>query len=239
MESLKFSQPLIDTENQPARGEKTSAEMVEFRNNQSFEERLAEYITGLQLDDPKFVERLKQDQEIIRDKYGLPPISMIELAPSEFEGVLLSLAKEVGVQVRSEYEVGNFFEEHTASGVYLEKDKVISVKAYPDSVSPYKRRLTILEHELIHAMQDQNYPGMPIEAMEYEAYIANANFDHLDELNPEERVESLGTFFGYMIGGSVRSWYSITSKDRGTEVKPIWDNPQHFLHEVDEIDTNA
>ena len=45
---------------------------VEFRRQQSYGSRLAEYITGLSAEDPVLGERMAEDKKIIRVKYGLP-----------------------------------------------------------------------------------------------------------------------------------------------------------------------
>jgi hypothetical protein len=64
--------------------------------------------------------------------------------------------------------------------------------------------------------------------MEYEAYIAGANFSHLAEMEPEKRAESLDAYFGFLVAGSVNHWYRSESKKRNEKVTPEWDDPKYF-----------
>ncbi len=184
--------------------------------------RLLEYVTGLSLENPDVVvERLTQDQKIIRAKYGLPERTMRFDAPVEYERILRARAKEYGIAIRSPMEFGSYFEEHGyAGGLHDSATKRIGIGLGKDTLDDYQRWLGILEHEIIHAGQNKHFPGMPIELMEYEAYVAGSAFGHLREESPEEMRDSLETFFDLLIGGSVRHWYDEMSKERKTYIGP-------------------
>jgi hypothetical protein len=57
---------------------------------------------------------------------------------------------------------------------------------------------------------------MPIELMEYEAYVANVNLQYLKE-HPEQIAE---VFFDFFIGGSVRFFYEQENKLRKAKGLP-------------------
>lgn len=175
-------------------------------------ETLANYLLGLELE-PKNYQRilakLKEDQGIIRTKYGLPHRKMLLNHPGEYERSLREIAKKLGVTILSRVECGNFFENNTLAGACFFPttetgslyDK-IGVDIKKDDLKTYIGSLMALEHELIHALQSRRYPQMPIELQEYEAYVAGLNLSYLQE-NPD----SIRDIFDFFIGGSVRNWY--------------------------------
>lgn len=212
---------------EPAKSEKELSpeerqRRVEKRMNQGFSSRLAEYITGLRPDNPAMIERLIKDKEIIRVKYGLPPIG---LPPAEYERALRSRAKELDVPIRAKAELEMFFKEKAAGAIYRDETNEIYTDVDRESRRSYMSSINDLEHELIHAIQQKRFPSMPIEAMEYEAYVAGGNMEYLrqhpDQIDP--------ILFNYFIGGSVSFHYREKSEKAGEEVKPIWNNPEYFL----------
>jgi hypothetical protein len=207
---------------------KGSESKREFISRQSYGGRLAEYLTGIQLDDPRLIERLIDDQKILRAKYNLPLREMRLQLPQEYEKILMDIAHKHAVRIDTKSECGAFFIENSAGAVYL-GDKRIGTDVNREDIDSYVTDLGKLEHELIHALQDIYSPRMPIELQEYEAYIAGLNLEHLQEKTDEaERIQSIRGLFEHLIGASVRWWYSNQTKIRETELKPEWDTPEYF-----------
>src|SRR3990167_6058879 len=86
--------------------QETRAKWIEFRLRQSRASRLSEYITGMRPDDPRMVDRLIQDQNILRSKYRLPAREVQVVSPSEYERTLRARAKKIGVAIRDKLECG-------------------------------------------------------------------------------------------------------------------------------------
>ena len=205
----------------------TLREQVEARFNQSSYSRLAEFITGLKPEDPKMLEKLATDREIIKAKYNLPPLELLLVSPSEYEHKLRQIAQTLNTKIREKSDCGKFFKENPFTGaVYMDDTNQIGTDIKKGELGSYLKSLQILEHELVHAIQNQNSPSMPIELMEYEAYLASGiNLDYVKE-HPESIDKML---FGFFIIQSVRWWYNEESKKRGRKVVPVWDNPEYFL----------
>lgn len=184
--------------------------------SEEFSTKLSEYLIGLKIDDPQIVERLIEDQKIIRAKYGLPSVDTVA-NPTEYERLLRAMAEDLGVEIKSTGEFGKFFDESHAGGVYFEDQNKIGVDINTESRESYIRSINILEHELIHALQHKNSPRMPIELMEYEAYVAGGNNEAL-----KDDPELVDFVFRYLIGNSVSHWYSFESKKRGEGISPTW-----------------
>ncbi|MEI8339477.1 MAG: hypothetical protein WCF94_02320 [bacterium] len=214
----------------------TPEQLIEFRFKQSDYSRLCEYITGLQPEDPRIVERLKEDHEIIRARYNLPNREMIWYQPSEYERFLRAEAEKTGVTIREKSDCGSFFKDNgMAGGVYFDENKTIGSSIDKTDKDSMVHSLSILEHELIHAKQHKAYPDMMTEQMEYEAYVAGLNTD-----NVANAPAGIGLFFfGFSIGGSVEHWYTDKNNERpegSPEILPKWDNPEYFLKHVDHVD---
>jgi len=203
---------------------------IDERFKESSTDRLVEYITGLKLDSPELINRLKTDQQIIRAKYGLPDREFKFANPSEYERYLKELARLNNVPIRNKSECGDFFEKYRASGVFFEKDKTIGSNIDRSSLNKYTDSLVTLEHETIHSLQDKFYPSMPIEVREYEAYVANWNINFL-----EENFEEMDVIFGFQVGESVRFWYREEGEGKEGKKDPEWDRPEYFLLNIDGI----
>lgn len=203
--------------------------IVAERYNQSTLSRLVEFITGYCLDNPDLINRLIEDQKIVRRKYDLPPRDILFDDPSEYERRLRAIAKELGIEIIQKTECGNFFQDYSAGGVFVEDRNAIGISIMRnDQLDQFLKDLVRLEHEIIHAFQHLRYPRMPIELQEYEAYVANRSIMRLLEF-PDESVDFL---FGYFILGSVLTFYKELndSQHNGQEVvKPIWKDPMYFL----------
>ncbi len=209
----------------PEVGDISDAEIrakVAERVAQIFSSRLSEYLTGLKPEDPRMLERLSTDQETIRAKYNLPSWN---LSPSEFERALMQIAQSVNVKIKSKSECGKFFEENPFAGAVHFDEGQIGTDIDRTDRSVYLRSLDTLEHELVHAMQHRQSQRMPIELMEYEAYVSNSNLEFLKE-HPEE-VNNI--FFNFFVGSSVNMHYHLERERRGEKVSPEWNNPEYFL----------
>lgn len=195
-----------------AERELSPAEIIEFRFKQSWASRLAEHITGLRPNDPRMAERLVNDQLIIRGKYALPARAMRADNPTEYERFLRERAKQIGTEIKAKSECGGYFDgDGIAAGAYFDKGNFIGASLDKSTRPSYARGLGVLEHEFIHAEQGNKAASMPIELMEYEAYVAG--------LSPEallERPDNLEIIFSYLIGGSVMHWYNEKNKERIT-----------------------
>lgn len=186
---------------------------------QKFSDRLAEYIIGLKPGDPKIIDRLIEDQKIIRVKYGLPSYRDIP-SLTGYEAFLKRIAEENRVKIMETSTCSEFFRnQKKLRGMYMEEQKKIFVDIDRDNEDTYRKNLRVLEHETIHALQHKRYPNMPIELQEYEAYIAGGDMEYLRS-NPIA-VESL---FGILIGGSVLFWYTNENKHRVDKIKPEWED---------------
>ena len=207
---------------------------IEFRFSQSMGSKIAEYITGLTPDNPAMVERLISDQKIIREKYGLPKKELMADS-NEYERFLRKTAKEYGVRIDETSNCGVFFKENSsAGGVYFEEGNRIGIDIDRSTASDHSVSVQLLEHELIHAMQNKSTPRMPVELKEYEAYIANFNLTFLRTLpNAGESMESM---FNFYFGTSILFSYKEQSEKEGRKILPKWDDPLFFLKNVDELD---
>jgi hypothetical protein len=214
--------------------EKTAEEIRESRENQSFGSRLAEYITGMRPDNPEIIPRLIEDRQKIRAKYGLPA-ERWNSNPDEYERFLKGIAKRLGVKIRATSDCGGFFEEYPiAGGVSFGSKKEIGTDIDKTTIDTHKESLAMLEHELIHAMQNVHSPRMPTEIREYEAYVAGFNVKALAEQMGIEGVEMLFTYF---IGSSVQVNYEARSKKEKMEIVPEWNNAEYFIAHRDGLIT--
>ncbi|PJE75612.1 hypothetical protein COV04_04270 [Candidatus Uhrbacteria bacterium CG10_big_fil_rev_8_21_14_0_10_48_11] len=208
---------------QASKAVKDERQKIAERVAQSFSSRLCEYLTGMTPDNPAMVERLQEDQKILRSKYRLPSQ---DLPPAEFQRALKRIAKSIATRIKPTSEFGKFFKEYPiADAVHFENDRQIGVDINRDDLREYRRSLSRLEHELIHGLQNQGAPSMPIELKEYEAYVANMNVDYM-KAHPEDIDDIL---FGALVGASVDLYYQYESQKMGKEILPEWNNPAFFL----------
>lgn len=208
-------------------------ELIKFRDSQDSRERLCEYITGMRFDNPKLTERLIEDQKVVRAKYGLLDVSMLKNSPEEYENFLMGMASRNGVKIRDRNDFAGYFDRDGAPAAeYFEGKSKIGVTVFRnEDEGKYIRSLIKLEHELIHSIQEKKYPGMPIELLEYEAFIARAN----TEMAVDDSENFLPIFFGVTLS-SVRGDYEdeYLKAEKGTD-SPVWDNPEWFLKNVDKV----
>ena len=133
-------------------------------------------------------------------------------------------AEELGVKIVETSACGDFFEKVSAGGVYFSEENKIGADVKKDSLSSYVQSLGILEHELIHSIQKQISPRMPIELMEYEAYIAGGN---MEAVKADPEIAPL--VFSMMIGHSVSTWYKLEGEKKGITLDPTWNNADYFI----------
>jgi hypothetical protein len=216
----KFSTPGIESATEQI------SEKIKQRLEQSNASRLAEYITGINLEDPTIVDRMIEDQKRIRGKYGLPDRRTIFFDPAEHERFLRSLAHKLNVEIREKSHCGKLIDNADgAEAVYFEETKNIGIDIDKTDLRSYIHSLNVLEHEMIHAMQFSNpTTSMPVELQEYEAYIGMGNMDALKN-NPDMAE----VVFEHLIGGSVQWWYSLLAKEKGIKEDPVWSKPDYFL----------
>lgn len=178
-------------------------------------DKIAEYLTGMRVEDENIGEKLAADREIIRGKYHLPSR---ELPPRDYESSLKQTLAKLGVDLRPLSDCGKLLEENPMLGAaYLHEAKTVGVNAQQDGAD-YFKYLGQLEHETIHAIQHKETPSMPVELMEYEAYLAGSNIDILTS-SPEARE----VFFSFLVGGSVEIYYQRQSETSGSRVAPSWE----------------
>lgn len=211
-----------DTKWKAPETEENIKEKVAERLTQTFSSRLSEYLTGMKPEDPAMLERLSSDQEIIRAKYNLPTWG---LPPAEFERSLMQIAHSLGVRIQPKSECGKFFEENPFAGAVHFGDGKIGIDIDRADINTYLKSLGVLEHELIHAIQNHKSRSMPIELMEYEAYVSGANIEYLK--NNPDAINAI--LFNFLIGSSVNIYYKLESEERGEKVAPVWNNPEYFL----------
>lgn len=206
-------------------------EKIKDRLSQSRTDRMVEYITGLRLDSAGLLDRIEEDQVRVRGKYGLPSRDYKFANPAEYEKYLRDLAEANGVEIRSKSDYGKFFEKYPiAGGAYMENDKSIVIGVEKTDTKKYFEGVTSLEHETIHSLQNKYYPNMPIEVMEYEAYVANWNIDYL-----RGNRDAIQVVFDFGVGASVGYWYKQQSEDSGENILPVWNSPEYFLLNVDGV----
>lgn len=206
--------------------------LLEFRSQQSDASKLAEYITGLRPDDPRMLERIITDQKVLRAKYNLPPLeSRHEYPASEYEKLLLEIARKNNVTIRDKSEHVRFFEKYMANACYDEDLHAVFIDMRKGTDDNYGKKLVTLEHELIHAEQEIHEKSMPVELREYEAYVASMNMPKFKEM-PEE-IEFV--LFSFCIGVSTNIWYAQQKEESREPAEPIWRDPAYFLKNVDNI----
>ncbi len=217
---------------------KTSKEIIEFRFNQPDYSQLAEYVTGLRPENEEILDKLSYDQEKVRVKYGLPSIDWVCENPTEYERFLKDIAKKKKVHIRNKLDCDKLFSEDNDIGaVYLYERRAIGVDIDEKNEKTYLASLFTLEHEIIHSLQDIKFSRLPIEVVEYEAYVAALDLEYLEE-EPEEIGWNF--FGGNYVGGSVKRFYERGNEERNKNgediIEPEWKDPEFFLKNVDQID---
>lgn len=156
---------------------------------------------------------LSEKRSELRVKYDIPdrqPVLDGKETLEEYYEKLLLLAgeKEIGV-VRDfeEYAQKHHLPEGANACFGDDTDnKIHIIKDFnPNDVPDIKS----LEHELVHALQYKNEPGMPIEQKEFEAYLVADGLDYIFQ-NP-----SLRDIFFSLIKSSVDSYKKFAISTEG------------------------
>lgn len=198
------------------------------RLNQTTTERLIEMLTGMSATDPRFIERIKEDKQIVRKKYDLPPEEMRTLDPREYYHSLLQIAVRNGLNIKPKDWAAEFFIKNPETDAKFEPDTMTIVYDFDEeNIKKIRRSLIKFEHELVHGLQALKYPNMPIEVKEYEAFIINTPVAFIEKSSPSLRP----SIFGNSLMVSVMNWYERQEKE------PKWDNPEWFLKNVDHPET--
>lgn len=195
------------------------------RRGQNTPDRLMEMLTGVAKENFELVDRLEADKQTIRVKYNLPDEDMRRGNPGEYYWRLNKIAEENNLKIRPKEWDEQFFIDNDVTAKFEPDTSTIVVDLDDQSERKYRVGLKSLEHELIHGLQVARYPNMPIEVMEYEAYVASAPIEMMKKssLVKELRV------FKFELTGSVFNWYKRQGR------MPEWDTPEWFLENVDKI----
>jgi|GEM_PF-2940061 len=170
--------------------------------------RMIKYITGIDYvlgKESLLRDRLLEDHDIVKSKYNLPDSRLRSDSPSEYISKLEEIGKKHDISIRNNYEMEVFFRgNEQIKAVFMEKSNEIYVplvnKNNYEELIGYAENL---EHELIHALQHKYYPNLPVEAMEYEAYVgANVSIEYLKEFP----LDSIEKDFS-AIKSSIEYWY--------------------------------
>lgn len=171
-------------------------------------ENLAKGITGIEIGDAEMTPRLLDDHYSLKQKYNLPDRGLRFENPNEYINQLNKIAKDNGIPIRDASEWESFFQNHPAGAVFDDSGKQIFVD-FRTAIDDPLTYSGLLEHELVHALQNRRYPGMPVEVMEYEAYIT-ANMSLANVKSDPKNIQE--TIFNN-IEFSVDHWY----KEKGLQ----------------------
>lgn len=142
----------------------------------------------------KPLEAREYRQEVI-GKYGLPETAYKFSDPRRYIGEVEELANKWGVQVRPRHEFEKFFQENPEVGAWFHSgvDSGPMIVTNPPVNEPeewfrLRARANQLSHEIVHVLQNEKYPRMPIKEQEREAYyyqILDDNFFRRHANNPD------------------------------------------------------
>ncbi len=199
--------------------------------------RMIKYITGIDYvlgKESLLRDRLLEDHDIVKSKYNLPDSRLRSDSPSEYISKLEEIGKKHDISIRNNYEMEVFFRgNEQIKAVFMEKSNEIFVPLV--NKNNYKELIGYaenLEHELIHALQHKYYPNLPVEAMEYEAYVgANVSIEYLKEFPLDSIEKDFNT-----IKSSIEYWYESNEliAPWSNEVKKV-DNISEKTNKTNEI----
>lgn len=120
-------------------------------------------------------------RHIIMRKYGLPESTYRWNDPKRYIEQIEEIAKEHGVKIRSRHEFELFFKENPKAkawfhGKYVFHDSMMVTTPLPNEEEWFQLRAKAnqLSHEIVHALQQERYPRMPVEEQEREAYYSKS-----------------------------------------------------------------
>ncbi len=113
-------------------------------------------------------------RENVRIKYGLPECADKWDFPVSYIQKIEQLAKENKIEIRPKHEFQLFFEENKAGALtsksVFRDNTIIAEQHQPDDWWALRARANQLSHEIVHALQNIMFPGMPDHIAEQEAY---------------------------------------------------------------------
>ncbi len=202
---------------------------------ENYRSRLAEYLTGIPLEEPeRLLRRVMDDKEKYHKELGFPPIELLVENPVEYKKELARIAEEEELKIISVAEVPDSVLElypvikhmkeqpSVSSGCYCEEiDSMIF--GDPESVDP--KVLSIHAHELVHAIDFKNMKlngvRMTIEQLEYRAYLLSGfskekmsgvdAFKYIKGLFGDAKI--VGSSLGYYLDESMKSGICTDSSD--------------------------
>lgn len=179
MDGINTEAPIdVATNNKPVEVKKES--------KRDYHSRLAEYLTGIPLEDEKRLsEKLMADRNKLDQEFKFPPVEQRIEDPKAYKEKILGIANANGVKIISLQDLPDWYLEKNpmikkmkeggskTSGFYEEESLNSIVLGDPSSEDPGVLRA--LAHELVHALDykkmksgDANFS---IEQLEYRAYL--------------------------------------------------------------------
>lgn len=202
--------------------------IIEDRFSQTKTDRLVEHLTGFNFEDPRLMDKLVEDHNDFRSKYDLPDLRTKFTDPNQYELLLREIAQKNEIEIAPKSDHKEYFEKNKdAEAVYSRKEGKIFADINNENNHDHIRSLTVLEHELIHALQHRKYPEMKFEEREYEAFLALPSLSTLKDINYVRQL------FKKYIETSIIIGY------RQRNITPEWDNPEYFLTKVDGVSEEA
>lgn len=197
------------------------------RRSQNTDERLIEVLVGDKIGSSHLVNRLETDKEVVRLKYDLPPEEMLRQNPGEYYGRLLTMAEQNGLAIRPREWDKEFFDNNDVTAKFEMDTGTIVFDLNDENERKLRISLKAFEHELVHGLQVAKYPNMPIEVMEYEAYVVSAPIELMKRSGKSMDLK----VFVHEVAGSVMNWY----KRQGEW--PEWNDPEYFLKNIDHVES--
>ncbi|HPJ17383.1 MAG TPA: hypothetical protein PK639_04125 [Candidatus Woesebacteria bacterium] len=215
-----ITSPLLQSLNQ--------IELEKFRQQQDYKSRLAEYLTGIPIED---TETLKQkiiaDKENIHQELNFPKPELSVSQPSDYRELLNQLANSHNIKIITYDQVPEWL---------LEKDEIIrkrkednsqTLGCYSEDIdsiilknidSEDPKVLRAFAHELVHAidyrnMKQKGCQEYSIEQLEYRAYLLADTSDNRLISGNQKVFESI--FGDFMIAGSCFGYYLTEAIQKG------------------------
>ncbi len=195
--------------------EVTANKIVEVKEpKKDYHSRLAEYLTGIPLEDEKKIsEKLIADREKLDQEFKFPPVEQRMADPKVYKKGILDIANANGIKIISFQELPDWYLEKNpmikkmkegnskTAGFYEEENLKCIVLGDPSSEDP--EVLRTLSHELVHALDDREKTNLSIEQLEYRAYL----YADYSKTQVEQKFIAKGLFSDGKIAGSSFGYY--------------------------------
>lgn len=183
-----------------------------------YHSRLAEYLTGIPLEDEKKLsEKLIADRENLDQEFKFPPVEQRLEDPKEYKKRILDIVNTNGVKIISLQQLPDWYLEKNpmikkmkdgnskTAGFYEEESLKCIVLGDPSSEDP--EVLKTLAHELVHALDyrkmEKGEANFSIEQLEYRAYL----YADYSKTQVEEKFIAKGLFSDGKVAGSSFGYY--------------------------------